>query len=85
MLADSGAIFVQIGDENVHVVRNVMDEVFGSQNQVALIANQKSGSTTGAFLGGVADYLLFYAKDVERLKYRQLYKTKQIGGAGADK
>ena len=85
MLADSGAIFVQIGDENVHVVRNVMDEVFGSQNQVALIANQKSGSSTGAFLGGVADYLLFYAKDVERLKYRQLYKTKQIGGAGADK
>jgi adenine-specific DNA-methyltransferase len=85
LLADTGAIFVQIGDENVHVVRSLLDEIFGPENFVALIPVQKSGGSTGIHLAGVADYILFFARDVAKLKYRQMYKLKQLGGDGADK
>ena len=67
LLADSGSIFVQIGDENVHRVRALMDEVFGEDNFVAQIAFKKTAaSTSGATLSGVIDYVLWYAKDIEQ-------------------
>src|SRR5919109_688662 len=62
LLADSGSIFVQIGDENVHRVRAVMDEIFGEDNQVNLIIFQKTSSSTSEYLGSVADYLVWYAR-----------------------
>lgn len=80
LLHESGSIFVQIGDENVHRVRALMDEVFGEGNCVNLIAFQKTSSSTSDFLGGVADYLLWYAKDKDRLKFRKPLYAKALGG-----
>jgi adenine-specific DNA-methyltransferase len=83
LLHDSGSCFVQISDENVHLVRCLMDEVFGSGNFCCLICFRK---TTGAnsphakvnVLATTNDFILWYAKDVEKLKYRQLYLQKSI-------
>jgi adenine-specific DNA-methyltransferase len=79
LLTDSGSIFVQIGDENVHRVRAVMDEVFGDGNFMSLITLQKTGGLAGKYLKGVADYLLWFAKDSAQVKYRQLLSIKTTG------
>ncbi len=71
LLTDSGSIFVQIGDENVHRVRAVMDEVFGETNLVSSIAFKKTSGTGSNFLENIYDYALWYAKDLSRMKYRQ--------------
>ena len=63
LLTESGSIFVQIGDENVHLVRCVLDEMFGAENFVALISYSKTTTTTGEFLPATNDYLLWYAKE----------------------
>jgi adenine-specific DNA-methyltransferase len=76
LLTESGSIFIQIGDENVHLVRTILDEVFGSENFVALISVAKTSSATSDLLGGVCDYLLYYAKNIAQVKYRQLYEQK---------
>lgn len=78
LLTQSGSIFVQIGDENVHLVRSVMDEVFGSENFVALIPFAKTSGSTREFIGGTCDYLLFYGKDRERLKFRPVFNEKSV-------
>jgi adenine-specific DNA-methyltransferase len=83
LLADSGSIFVQISDENVHRVRCVMDEVFRPQNFIALIAFAKTSSATVNFLPQTCDYLLWYAKDVEKAKYRPLFVAKPIAVEGS--
>lgn len=84
LLTESGSCFVQISDENVHLVRNILDEVFGSENCVSQIIFQKTAnsSTTGlgTGLGSVADYILWYAKDKTNVKYRQLYFDKSYIG-----
>ena len=73
LLADSGSVFVQIGDENVHRVRCLLEEVFGQENCVNVITFYKTSSSTSDFLGGVADYILWFAKNKESLKFRQPY------------
>ena len=78
LLTDSGSIFVQIGDENVHLVRALMDEVFGDKNLVSFVTVQKAGSTFSQYLGGIADFVLWYAKDFDRVKYRALYADRNI-------
>src|SRR5438132_422931 len=78
LLADSGSIFVQIGDENVRRVRALMDEVFGSENLVSLITVQKAGSTFSQYLGGISDFVLWYTKDFGKLKYRALYASRSV-------
>jgi adenine-specific DNA-methyltransferase len=83
LLTESGSIFVQIGDENVHRVRAVMDEVFGDENCVSAIAFLKTTGSTRDFLGNSFDYLLVYARNKERLKFRPLFRQKERGGAGA--
>ena len=80
LLTDSGSIFVQIGDENVHRVRAMMDEVFGSGNFISQITIQKAGSTFSQYLGGIADFVLWYARDREHLKYRELFASRDITG-----
>jgi len=85
LLVDSGSIFVQIGDENVHRVGGVMDEVFGDENFVAQIATKTSGGSTGVYLSGVVDHVLWFAKSTEHTKYRPLFGTKGLGEDGADK
>ncbi len=76
LLTVSGSVFVQIGDENVHLVRSLMDEILGSDNFVSQIVFKKTAGATANFLGAVADIILWYASDVESLKYRQLYAGK---------
>ena len=82
LLTDSGSCFVQISDENVHLVRSVMDEVFGRENFVSLITFKKTGGQGEALLDGISDYLIWYAKDISRVKYRQLFHEKKLGGEG---
>ncbi len=82
LLTDTGSCFVQIGDENVHLVRSVLDEVFGRNNFVSSITTVKTSSGTNTYLSGTSDYVLWYAKDAEVAKYRALLKTKSVGGAG---
>lgn len=82
LLTDSGSCFVQISDENVHLVRCLMDEVFGSENFVSLITVQKTAGQTAKYLPGTVDYVVWYTRNEERLKYRQLYSEKEVGGVG---
>jgi adenine-specific DNA-methyltransferase len=82
LLADTGSIFVQIGDENVHRVRALMDEVFGETNCVSLIGFAKTSGSTEDYLGQTTDYLLWFCKDKSRVKYRTALKTKRPGEKG---
>jgi adenine-specific DNA-methyltransferase len=82
LLTDTGSIFVQIGDENVHLVRNVLDEVFGSENFVVTFIVKKKGSTTPT--DPVNDYLLWACKDRESVKVRLTYERRKTPG-GASK
>ena len=74
LLHESGSCFVQIGKENVHRAGVVMDEIFGAGNRVATISYATTGGSAANTLPEVADYLLWYAKDRQRVKYRQLYE-----------
>ena len=82
LLSESGSIFVQIGDENVHLVRSLLDEVFGSENFVSLITFKKTAGATGEALPGTVDYLLWYAREREALKFRPIYRERIVGGQG---
>ncbi len=77
LLADSGSIFVQIGDENVHRVRSVMDEVFGEDNAGDLILVKKKGSQKGRFPEAVNDYIVWFFKNKQQAKTKQLYEEFQ--------
>lgn len=81
LLTESGSCFVQIGDENVHLVRSLMDEVFGSENFISMVTVRKThtaGSPSGGtdVLASVSDYLVWYAFDSGAVKYRQLYEER---------
>ncbi len=82
LLTESGSIFVQIGDENVHRVRALMEETFGAENIVAQIAFSKTTSSTGDYLSSTSDYIVWFCKNKEALKYRALFKAKLVGGDG---
>ena len=79
LLTESGSVFVQIGDENVHRVRALMDEVFGGNNFVSSITFKKTLPLGSGGLAGISDYLLWYAKDSERIKYHALFEEKPVG------
>ena len=85
LLSDSGSIFVQIGDENVHRVRALMDEVFEERNFVSLISIQTTTGFQSEFVGNISDYVLWYAKRRETGKSRNPYYRKnfQIGDGNA--
>ena len=85
LLHDSGSCFVQISDENVHLVRCLLDEVFGSSNQIATICFQKTGSTDQLLVPQTIDYALFYAKNIETVKYRQLYQERARGSLSLER
>ncbi len=72
LLTESGSVFVQIGDENVHRVRALMDEVFGETNFVSQIGIQKTGGFSQSKIGNIVDHLLWYAKDLDQVKYRSV-------------
>ena len=83
LLADSGSVFVQISDENVHRIRTLLDEIFGAGNFVSQITFFKTSNQSSEFLSSPVDYLLWYAKDRSACKYHQLYQEKEFGGEGA--
>jgi adenine-specific DNA-methyltransferase len=85
LLTESGSIFVQIGDENVHRVRAVMDEVFGENNCVVLITALKTTGQSDDGISSVADYVIWYAKDISKIKTRKLFSLKVLGGDGTSK
>lgn len=76
LLKENGSIFVQISDENVHFVRSLLDEVFGSDNFVSSIAWTRGGMTSSTSLSSVFDYLLWYAKNKDQMKYNQLWLVR---------
>ena len=83
LLADSGSIFVQIGDENVHRVRSVLDEVFGEDNACRIITIKKTAGDATKILTSQTDYILWYAKSKSEVKYRGIFLEKELGvGAG---
>ena len=83
LLNESGSIFVQIGDENVHRVRALMDEVFGEGNFCALINFKKTGGQSSSIIASVFDVILWYGKNRQLLKYRPIYSAKSPGEEGA--
>jgi adenine-specific DNA-methyltransferase len=82
LLNEAGSIFVQIGDENVHLVRSLLDEVFGSENFVSLITFKKTSGSTGDGLPGTTDYIVWFARSREVMKFRPLYRERVVGGQG---
>ena len=79
LLASSGSIFVQIGDENFHHVRELMDEVFGAENFCSVITYRTSVPLTSSGLAGVTDHLLWYAKNRDHYKYHDLFVPRESG------
>ena len=84
LLTESGSIFVQIGDENVHRVRALMDEVFGEENFISLVTFFKSGSQTSSLLPSASDYILWYARSRSHAKTRPAWYPKLEGKSAAD-
>ncbi len=84
LLTETGSIFVQIGDENVHLVRSLLDEVFGGENYVAIIAFKKPGQRSSETLPILTDFILWYARNRDEIKYRQLFVPKSLSGTGGD-
>ncbi|WP_428031462.1 site-specific DNA-methyltransferase [Ancylobacter sp.] len=82
LLTDSGSVFVQISDENLHHVREMMDEIFGAEHFVSNIAFAKTSGQTSELVSNVADYIVWYAKAKANIKFRMLYSEKVVGGAG---
>ena len=81
LLSESGSIFIQISDENLHYIRNMCDEIFGHTNFVEMIAFRKKNKTLGGtLLEGVCDYIIWYAKDVEKVKFHKLFLPTQAEG-----
>ena len=81
LLTESGCVFVQISDENIHLVRNLMDEVFGAQNFIRLIPFRKKTMPLGSrHLEAVNDYLVWYGKDKGQVKYQKLYQPMNVEG-----
>ncbi len=84
LLSPSGSIFVQISDDNLHHVRELMDEIFGSDNACGIVSFQKTGGAAPTLLSVVADYLIWYAKDKSQVKYRSLFLPREVGQEGAE-
>jgi len=82
LLTPSGSIFVQISDENLHHVRELLDEVFGAENFCGLISFRKTTSTTNELVPTVNDFLLWYCRDRQRVKFRSMFLTKVAGNEG---
>ena len=76
LLTDSGSVFVQISDENLHRVRCVMDEVFGAENFVSVVSFKTTTTGSGDLLAAVNDFLLWYARDKPKIKFNAIYLPK---------
>ena len=84
LLTQSGSVFVQISDDNVHLVRNLLDEVFGSENFVSQIIYTKTSGATSKTISSVADYILWYCKDISEVKIRKIFKERDFEENSSD-
>lgn len=80
LLTESGSIFVQIGSENIHVVRSLCDEVFGAENFVEMICFKTRMALGGRLMEGVFDYIIWYAKEKDRTKFRRQFYISEVEG-----
>ncbi len=78
LLTDSGSIFVQIGDENLHRVRALMDEVFGDENFISIITFKKTHYLESDNVSNIADYLVLFAKDIKKNKHRKAFRSASL-------
>ena len=85
LLSESGSVFVQISDENLHHVRELMDEVFGKDNFCSGITFIKMSPLSSKFLPSICDYIIWYAKNKSSLKYKQIFTEKRPGEQGASR
>ena len=85
LLNESGSVFVQISDENVHHVRELLDEIFGSENFCSIITFQKTGSIAANLLPSTTDFLVWYAKSRVSVKYQQIYSERHSGDPSLDR
>ena len=85
LLAESGSIFVQIGNENLHRVSALLGEVFGDDNFVSVIQFQKTGSQASSLLASTVDFILWFSKSKDQVKYRQLYEARVAGHVSSDR
>jgi len=77
LLADSGSVFVQISDENVHHIREICDELFGAGNFVAAIVVKTRSTSTAKYISSLNDFVIWYCKSIDALKYHQLFESKE--------
>jgi len=82
LLADSGSIFLQISDENLHLAHCLLDEIFGASNFISLISFVSTSGFESSTLARTGDYLLWYARDKEKIKYRKLFAKKDVSPQG---
>jgi adenine-specific DNA-methyltransferase len=80
LLSDSGSVFVQISDVNVHLIRNICDEVFGADNFISQIPFQKTSARSAELLAGICDYLVWYSNDSQKIKFNTLYSERKFEG-----
>ena len=85
LLHESGSVFVQIGDENLHLVRALMDEVFGATNFVGIVNFQKTGGLVAHQLISTVDFLVWYARDKSKVKWHRLYVERLAGNTSLDR
>lgn len=78
LLTESGSIFVQIGDQNVHLVRALMDEIFGQENFISIIAFKKTHYLESDNVANIADYIVLFAKDIAKNKHRKAYRSPDL-------
>ena len=83
LLTPTGSVFVQIGDENVHLVRSLLDEVFGPENFVSIVTVKKTSGLGTDLLKNVSDYLVWYARDKTHVKVHSIFRQKELGAEGA--
>jgi adenine-specific DNA-methyltransferase len=85
LLSENGSVFVQISDENVHHIRELCDEVFSKENFCRLITFQKTSGQETNVLASTVDFIIWYAKDLKKIKYRQLYQNRLKGDTSLDR
>jgi len=83
LLTERGSVFVQISDENLHHVRELMDEVFGCRNHICTISYETTTGFSGKYLSSISDYIVWYGKDRDSTKFHQPYYGKEVGARGA--
>lgn len=85
LLSESGSVFVQISDENLHHVKEILDEIFGNKNMISIITTKKTGGMGEEFIDNVSDYLIWYGRDKSRTAFNPLFLPKDIGVGGGDR